>query len=72
MLKHKGFPSRLRGTDFQFTIRHDNKKGATKLVVRERFADRYAPHQTTRFALQYGAFSYQQQSTSHVFYSSPA
>jgi hypothetical protein len=40
MLKHKGFPSRLRGTDFQFTIRHDNKKGATRLVVRERFADR--------------------------------
>jgi len=40
MLKHKGFPSRLRGTDFQFTIRHDNKKGATRLVARERYADR--------------------------------
>jgi hypothetical protein len=40
MLRHKGFPSRLRGTDYQFTIRHDNKKGATRLVARERYADR--------------------------------
>lgn len=40
MHKHKGFPSRLRGTDYQFTIRHDNKKGATRIVARERFADR--------------------------------
>jgi hypothetical protein len=40
MLKHKGFPGRQRGTDFQFTLRHDNKKGATKLVARERYADR--------------------------------
>lgn len=40
MLKHKGFPSRLPGTDFQFTIRRANPKGATKLVRRERYADR--------------------------------
>ena len=40
MLKHKGFPSRLPGTDFQFTIRRDNKKGATPLIQRERYADR--------------------------------
>jgi hypothetical protein len=40
MLKHKGFPSRLPGTDFQFTIRRANKDGATKLVARERYADR--------------------------------
>jgi hypothetical protein len=40
MLKHRGFPSRLTGTDFQFTLRRDNKKGATPLVARERFADR--------------------------------
>ncbi len=40
MLKHRGFPGRLRGTDFQFTIRRANKKGATKLVARERFRDR--------------------------------
>ncbi len=43
MLKHRGFPSRLPGTDFQFTIRRDNKKGATPLVARERFADRRPP-----------------------------
>jgi len=40
MLKHRGFPGRLPGTDFQFTIRRPNKKGATPLVARERFADR--------------------------------
>ncbi len=40
MLKHRGFPGRLPGTDFQFTIRRDNKKGVTALVVRERYADR--------------------------------
>ncbi|MCI2400765.1 hypothetical protein [Aliiroseovarius subalbicans] len=40
MLKHRGFPGRLPGTDFQFTIRRDNKKGVTPLVHRERFADR--------------------------------
>lgn len=40
MLKHRGFPSRLPGTDFQFTLRRENKKGATRLVARERYADR--------------------------------
>ncbi|MBC58133.1 MAG: hypothetical protein CL814_14545 [Confluentimicrobium sp.] len=40
MLKHKGFPGRLPGTDFQFTIRRENKKGITPIVARERFADR--------------------------------
>ncbi|GAB1480781.1 hypothetical protein MASR2M74_33640 [Paracoccaceae bacterium] len=41
MLKHRGFPGRLPGTDFQFTIRRANvKEGATKLVKRERFKDR--------------------------------
>ncbi|WP_414897818.1 hypothetical protein [Rhodovulum sp. YEN HP10] len=40
MLKHKGFPSRLPGTDFQFTIRRANKDGATRLIARERYADR--------------------------------
>ncbi len=40
MLKHRGFPGRLPGTDFQFTLRRDNKKGATELVARERYADR--------------------------------
>ena len=40
MLKHKGFPSRLPGTDLQFTIRRANPDGPTRLVARERFADR--------------------------------
>lgn len=40
MLKHRGFPGRLPGTDFQFTIRRPNKKGVTALSKRERFADR--------------------------------
>ncbi|WP_134680111.1 hypothetical protein [Paracoccus ravus] len=40
MLKHRGFPGRLPGTDFQFTIRRANKKGATPIVRRERFRDR--------------------------------
>ena len=44
MLKHRGFPGRLPGTDFQFTIRRAvDKKGATPLVRRERFRDRRAP-----------------------------
>ena len=40
MEKHRGFPGRLPGTDFQFVIRHAHKDGATKLAPRERFADR--------------------------------
>ena len=40
MIKHRGFPGRLPGTDFQFTIRRPNPKGATPLVARERYADR--------------------------------
>ena len=40
MEKHRGFPGRLPGTDFQFTIRRGAKEGATKLVARERFRDR--------------------------------
>lgn len=42
MIKHRGFPGRLPGTDFQFTIRRPNPKGATPLVARDRFADRRA------------------------------
>jgi hypothetical protein len=40
MLKHRGFPGRLPGTDFQFVIRRANKDGATRLVRRERYKDR--------------------------------
>ncbi|PIE13901.1 MAG: hypothetical protein CSA70_04110 [Rhodobacterales bacterium] len=43
MLKHRGFPGRLPGTDFQFTIRRPNPKGITPLVARERFRDRRPP-----------------------------
>ena len=42
MVKHRGFPSRMSGTDFQFTIRRAAKEGATKIIRRERFADRRA------------------------------
>ena len=40
MHKHRGFPSRLPGTEYQFTIRRENPKGATPLVARKRHADR--------------------------------
>ena len=40
MFKHRGFPGRLAGTDFQFTLRRANPKGATALVRRERYKDR--------------------------------
>lgn len=42
MLKHRGFPGRLPSTDFQFTIRRGNPKGATPLLARKRYADRRA------------------------------
>lgn len=40
MLKHRGFPGRLPGTDYQFTIRRPNPKGPSPIVRRERYADR--------------------------------
>lgn len=41
MLKHRGFPGRLPGSDFQFVIRRANMKtGPTKLTMRERYKDR--------------------------------
>ena len=40
MLKHRGFPGRLTGTDFQFTIRRANPRGVTPITRRERFRDR--------------------------------
>jgi hypothetical protein len=43
MIKHRGFPGRLPGTDYQFVIRRASKDGATRLIARERFADRRAP-----------------------------
>lgn len=40
MLKHRGFPGRLVGTDFQYIIRRANAKAVTPIARRERFADR--------------------------------
>src|SRR5690606_14654083 len=41
MLKHRGFPGRMPGTDHQFTIRRANhKNGVTKIIRRERYKDR--------------------------------
>ncbi|WP_425052268.1 hypothetical protein [Psychromarinibacter sp. S121] len=40
MLKHRGFPGRLPGTDYQFVIRRANPRGVTPITRRERFADR--------------------------------
>jgi hypothetical protein len=42
MLKHRGFPGRLPGSDFQFTIRRANPRGITPIIKRERFRDRKA------------------------------
>ena len=43
MLKHRKFPGRLPGSDFQFVIRRANKKdGASAIIERKRFADRSA------------------------------
>ncbi len=43
MMKHRGFPGRLPGTDFQFTIRRGNPRGVTPLVARPRHPDRRPP-----------------------------
>jgi len=40
MIKHRGFPGRLPGTDLQFTIRRADPRGVTPLKARERFRDR--------------------------------
>jgi hypothetical protein len=40
MLKHRGFPGRLPGTDHQFVIRRATPRGVTPLKARERYRDR--------------------------------
>ena len=40
MTKHRGFPGRLPGTDYQFTLRRANPKGPTPITPRERHSDR--------------------------------
>lgn len=42
MIKHRGFPGRLPGTDHQFVIRRANAGGASRLIARERYRDRGA------------------------------
>ncbi|PRY94576.1 hypothetical protein BCF33_0168 [Hasllibacter halocynthiae] len=42
MMKHRGFPGRLPGTDHQFTLRRASPKGPTPIKARERYADRRA------------------------------
>lgn len=42
MLKHRGFPGRLPGSDFQFVIRRANPRGVTPIKRLERYADRRA------------------------------
>lgn len=53
MHKHRGFPSRLSGTDFHFTLRRENKSGATALIERKRFADRRPPDRRADEAFLY-------------------
>lgn len=43
MLKHRGFPGRLTGTDYQFTIRRAATRGVTEIKARERYRDRRKP-----------------------------
>ena len=40
MIKHRQFPGRLAGTDFQFTVRRANPRGVTPITRRERYSDR--------------------------------
>lgn len=40
MLKHRGFPGRMPGTDYQFVIRRANPRGVTQLKALRRFPDR--------------------------------
>ncbi|TCD14928.1 hypothetical protein [Oricola cellulosilytica] len=40
MTKHRGFPSGLPGTGYQFTIRRANPKGVSPIVERKRQPDR--------------------------------
>ncbi|MCC5985637.1 MAG: hypothetical protein JJU42_14865 [Rhodobacteraceae bacterium] len=39
-MKHPGFTRRQPGTQLHFVIRRANKAGATRLIARERYADR--------------------------------
>ncbi len=58
MIKHRGFPGRMPSSDFQFTIRRANKKGATPLKARERYADRKAIDRRTDLAFMTALWEY--------------
>ncbi len=58
MLKHRGFPGRMPGTDFQFTIRRPNPKGVTPLTRRERYADRRPADRRADTAFMAALWSY--------------
>lgn len=58
MIKHRGFPSRMPSSDFQFTIRRENKAGATELKARERYRDRRAPDRMADAVFLYALIQY--------------
>lgn len=59
MLKHRGFPGRLTGSDYQFTIRRANvKEGATKIIKRERYKDRKQPDRMADAAFMAALWNY--------------
>lgn len=58
MIKHRGFPGRQPSSDFQFTIRRPSPKGATRLVARERYADRRRPDRAADAAFMEALWDY--------------
>ncbi len=58
MIKHRGFPGRMPSSDFQFVIRRANKKGATPLKARERYADRKAVDRRADLAFMTALWEY--------------
>ncbi|WP_245781110.1 hypothetical protein [Celeribacter neptunius] len=58
MLKHKGFPGRLPGSDYQFVIRRANPKGVTPLKALERYKDRKPSDKRADAAFMSALWSY--------------
>lgn len=58
MLKHRGFPGRMPGTDYQFTIRRANPKGVTPLKRLERYRDRKAVDRRADLAFMTALWGY--------------
>ncbi len=59
MTKHRGFPSGLTGTGWQFTIRRANPRGVTKLFEKPRpmTADKTEPLADAAFLTRSGTIS---------------